>query len=133
MERNELLQINRGLKENQEETRSSRSDPLAGANPADADQTALRCFPLMREVLSGQGVRKDKNSINLVSIISEIIMSNIKIEQCPSCYSSRHSELCQCKECSHLMCRDCKNTSWGSWKCPRCGSTRVKRVGSIGR
>jgi hypothetical protein len=36
------------------EIRSSRIDPPAGANRSIC-QTALRCFPTMREVLSGQG------------------------------------------------------------------------------
>ncbi len=54
MERNELLQINRSLTENHEETMSCRTDPPIGAIRRTY-QTALRCFPSMREVLSGQG------------------------------------------------------------------------------
>jgi hypothetical protein len=53
-ERNELLQINRSLTTNQEETGSSRIEPPIGANRS-IYQTTLRCFPTMREVLSGQG------------------------------------------------------------------------------
>jgi hypothetical protein len=37
-----------------EEEMSSRTDPSIGANRS-IYQTALRCFPTMREVLSGQG------------------------------------------------------------------------------
>jgi len=54
MKRNELLQINRSLTESHDETRSSRTDPPIGAIRRTY-QTALRCFPTMREVLSGQG------------------------------------------------------------------------------
>ena len=43
MERNELLQINRGLTHNQKETISCRIEPPAGANRGIC-QTALRCF-----------------------------------------------------------------------------------------
>ena len=54
MERNELLQISGGLTENHEEARSSRIDPPVGTIRRTY-QTALRCFPSMRKVLSGQG------------------------------------------------------------------------------
>jgi len=65
MVRNELLQINRGLTENQEETRSNRIDPPVGANRRTY-QTALRCFPLMRKVLSGQGKGVLKETLQVV-------------------------------------------------------------------
>jgi hypothetical protein len=43
MERNELLQINRGLTNNQKETINCRIEPPAGTNRGIC-QTALRCF-----------------------------------------------------------------------------------------
>ena len=65
MERNELLKINRGLTNDQKETISSRIGPPAGANRGIC-QTALRCFSLTGEVLSGQGKGVLKETLQVV-------------------------------------------------------------------
>jgi len=64
MERNELLQINRSLTEDYAGTLIYRVDSPIGANRS-IYQTALRCFPTTREVLSGQGKRVLKETLQV--------------------------------------------------------------------
>jgi len=53
--------------------------------------------------------------------------------KCPSCYSSRSSAIAQCQECEHIVCNHCDvgGGLFNSRKCPKCGSSRLRKVGNI--